>query len=63
MPDKKNEELNEAEMQKAAGGGIEARQTRLRDGMEDNARGVIEDPLGPPTQTGDPSGMGGEVKP
>jgi len=55
MPDKKNEELNEEEMNAASGGAgynISGSKTANRSNLEESAQGVIEDPLGPPTGTG-----------
>jgi hypothetical protein len=63
MPDK-NEELNEAEMEQASGGGIEGQRTADRQGLSGSVEGETADPLGAPTNTepGGPGGLGGQVK-
>ena len=66
MPDKKNEELDENEMETATGGGatLQGQKAGNREGLGGSARDVIEDPLGPPTSTsGEPGELEGQVKP
>jgi hypothetical protein len=55
MPDKKNEELNEEEMNAASGGAgynISGSKTGNRSNLEHGTRSATPDPLGPPTSTG-----------
>ena len=54
MPDKKNEELNEEELNAASGGAgfnISKSEMAPRSNLEPGARASAPDPLGPPTST------------